>query len=234
MVTQKHGPEPAVVEHEPLGDSAVVRMLSGGNRAAARRWWHRSPLCWGGGLIGATSSLPLSCRSGGPYRCKPDAALRHTDRVPREPVPTGPGTDVDLAEFIESELRTLLSRARSFSVELAEVVHPDLEPAVYVLLVQLAELGEVRAVDLAALRGVTKGVVSRQVDTLRKMGLIERRSDPTDGRARTIVLTRAGRNAVRKAQRARHAYVEGMLRHCGAAEKEAIARMLARLNELMT
>jgi DNA-binding MarR family transcriptional regulator len=146
----------------------------------------------------------------------------------------GMDPDVDLAEFIEGELRTLLSRARSFSVELAQVVHPDLEPAVYVLLVQMAERGEVRAVDLAALRGVTKGVVSRQVDTLRQMGLIERRSDPADGRARTIVLTRAGRAAVRKAQRARHAYVERMLQQCSPAEKKAIARTLVRLNEIMT
>jgi hypothetical protein len=39
---------------------------------------------------------------------------------------------------------------------------------------------------------------------------------------------------VRKAQRARHAYVERMLQQCNAAEKAAIARTLARLNELMT
>jgi DNA-binding MarR family transcriptional regulator len=172
--------------------------------------------------------------------------LRQTGCMPADAVATNAGPalgcdaepgldpDVDLAECIEGELRTLLSRARSFSVELAQVVHPDLEPAVYVLLVQLAERGEVRAVDLAALRGVTKGVVSRQVDTLRQMGLIERRNDPTDGRARTIMVTRAGRDAVRKAQRARHAYVERMLQHCGSAEKAAIARTLARLNELMT
>ena len=140
----------------------------------------------------------------------------------------------DLAESVERELRRLLSQARSFSVELAQVVHPDLEPAVYVLLVQLAELGEVRAVDVATLRGVTKGVVSRQVETLRQLGLIERRSDPADRRARTIVLTPAGRDAVRKAQRARRSYVERMLARCSPAEIAAIADTLARLNDIMT
>lgn len=163
-----------------------------------------------------------------------DDPLRHTDYVNADPVQPDAAPHSELAASVERELRRLLSQARSFSVELAQLVHPDLEPAVYVLLVQLAELGEVRAVDVAALRGVTKGVVSRQVETLRRMGMIERRSDPADGRARTIVLTAAGREAVGNAQRARRSYVERMLARCSPAEMASVADTLARLNELMS
>lgn len=140
---------------------------------------------------------------------------------------------VALTAVIESELRRLLSRSRSFSVELAQMVHPDLEPAQYVLLVQLAEQGQVRAVDLANLRGVTKGVVSRQVDVLERLGLLDRKPDPSDARARVIVLTAAGRRAVRRAQAARREYMNRLLERCGEDELVAIAQSLRRLNELM-
>lgn len=143
------------------------------------------------------------------------------------------GPSAPWSEVIENELRQLLSRSRSFSVELARRVHPDLEPALYVLLVQLAEQGQVRAVDLADQRGVTKGVVSRQVETLQKLGLLSRVSHPSDARARVIVLTAAGRRAVRRAQAARREYMKRMLQRCGEDELVAIAQSLSQLNELM-
>jgi len=139
-----------------------------------------------------------------------------------------------LTAVIETELRRLLSRSRSFSVELAQMVHPELDPALYVLLVQLAEHGQVRAVDLANLRGVTKGVVSRQVGVLRRLGLLDRTPDPSDARAQVIVLTPAGRRAVRRAQAARREYMKRMLERCSEDELVAISQTLRQLNELMS
>lgn len=150
---------------------------------------------------------------------------------PEAPAPSLRGEA--FTEVIENELRKLLSRSRSFSVELAQTVHPELEPALYVLLVQLAEQGEARAVDLANLRGVTKGVVSRQIGTLLRLGLLMRRPDPRDGRARVVVLTEAGHRAVRTAQAARQGYMRRLLEQCSEDELVSIGHSLRRLNELM-
>jgi DNA-binding MarR family transcriptional regulator len=157
----------------------------------------------------------------------------HTERVEPEPATARRESPAPWIDVIEDEMRQLLSRARSFSVELAEMVHPSLEPALYVLLVQLAELGQVRAVDLANQRGITKGVVSRQIETLESLSLLTRVPDPRDARARVIVLTAEGRRAVRRAQAARRAYLNRLLQECDADELTAIARGLTRLNELI-
>jgi DNA-binding MarR family transcriptional regulator len=49
---------------------------------------------------------------------------------------------------------------------------------------------------LAASTMVTSGAVTKRVDALRAAGLVERRPDPADGRARIVRLTAAGRARV--------------------------------------
>ena len=144
--------------------------------------------------------------------------------------PTGSTRDV---ETIERELRRLLTRARSYAVDVARAVHPDLDPAVYSLLVEIAEHPPTRAVDLAEERGITKGVVSRQVGTLERLGLIGREPDPTDARAHILLPTAAGKRAVRRSQQARRAAIERLLSGCTPDELAGIAAALSRFNELM-
>lgn len=141
-----------------------------------------------------------------------------------------PGADICT---IERELRRLHARARSASVELARSVHPHLDPALYALLVDVTEAGELRAVDLAEARGVTKSAVSRQVRALERLGLLRRASDPSDARAQTLVVTPDGRRAVRRWQAARRRYTQQLLSSCSAEQLAQIAASLARLNELM-
>lgn len=148
------------------------------------------------------------------------------------PLTTGNSAQTSVA-VIERELRRLLTRARSFSVEVARSVHPDLDPAVYALLVEIAENPPARAVDLAEQRGITKGVISRQVSSLERLGLIRRDTDPSDARAQILLPTPAGRTAVRRTQVARRAYTERLLRSCTPAELATMAASLVRFNELM-
>jgi DNA-binding MarR family transcriptional regulator len=135
---------------------------------------------------------------------------------------------------IERELRRLLRRARAYSVELARSVHPDLEPAVYALLVDILTKSPARAADLAEDLGVTKGVVSRQVRSLERLGLVERGPDSSDARAHILVVTPAGRRAVRRAQAARREAVERLLRSCDPDELAGMAAALSRINELLS
>jgi DNA-binding MarR family transcriptional regulator len=48
---------------------------------------------------------------------------------------------------------------------------------------------------LAELLGVTKQAVAQVVDEMVELGLVERRPDPSDGRAKLLALTRRGRAA---------------------------------------
>jgi DNA-binding MarR family transcriptional regulator len=68
----------------------------------------------------------------------------------------------------------------------------------------LAVLGEadaagVRPTDLAAASTLTKSGLTRAVDRLASMGLIERRVCPSDGRGQLVVLTAKGRQTLRRA-----------------------------------
>jgi DNA-binding MarR family transcriptional regulator len=57
--------------------------------------------------------------------------------------------------------------------------------------------GGVRLTELAAAAGMTRPSMLELVDELEDLGLVERRSDPSDRRAKLIVLTPAGRRAIR-------------------------------------
>jgi len=60
--------------------------------------------------------------------------------------------------------------------------------------VLLAARSPVQVVDLAVLLGVTKQAASKLVDGMQLAGLVERAGHPTDGRAKSIVLTTRGRD----------------------------------------
>lgn len=141
--------------------------------------------------------------------------------------------DLEQLAAVERELRRLLRRLRRYSAEMARTVHPDLEPAVYGVLVDISEAEAARAVDLAQDRGVTKGVISRQVRQLETMGLIERRPDPADARAQVLVATPAGRAAVREAQGQRRARIERLLSGSTPAQRAAYVEVLGHFNDLM-
>jgi DNA-binding MarR family transcriptional regulator len=68
----------------------------------------------------------------------------------------------------------------------------DLTWTGFVVLWVLWVWGEMPSGDVAAEAGITKGTLTGVVKTLRGRGLVERRSDPGDGRVVRLLLTRAG------------------------------------------
>jgi DNA-binding MarR family transcriptional regulator len=70
---------------------------------------------------------------------------------------------------------------------------PAMRPAYGYVLVSAQSPEPFRVTDLAHLLGVTKQAASQVVDTMAELDLVRREPDPTDARARVVVLTDRGR-----------------------------------------
>ena len=93
---------------------------------------------------------------------------------------------------IEAEVGSLIRRVKRVMGERAREVHPDLHPMTYVILAHLAAHGPLRGADLSDAFGMDKGGVSRQVQSLVDLGLVERRPDAEDRRAVLLGATTEG------------------------------------------
>ena len=137
---------------------------------------------------------------------------------------SGPG------EQLERELAVLLRRSRAISREVARSVHPDLESEAYSLLVRLDDTGDARPSDLATFFGIGKPTLSRQVQMLERLGLVERTADPTDGRAVRLTLSATGLERVHAARQARRERLRERLRDWSPDDVEQLAGLVGRLN----
>jgi DNA-binding MarR family transcriptional regulator len=149
------------------------------------------------------------------------------------PVPAAGDTAAGSLGVIEAQLRRLLARARAWSVQTAAAVHPELDPALYAVLMEIAANAPVRSVDLATCRGVTKSVISRQVAALTELGLVARRPDAHDARAFVIELTDEGHRAAETADAARRAYLQRIFDGVSPADLDRIASSLTVLNDAL-
>ena len=101
----------------------------------------------------------------------------------------------DSLRHLEREVGVLIRRVRRVIGERARSVHEDLQPASYLMLSWLADEGPMRASSMVDHFGIDKGAVSRQLQHLVDLGLVERTPDPDDGRA---TLVAASDDAVRR------------------------------------
>ena len=131
---------------------------------------------------------------------------------------------------LEHEFSLLLRRARANASELSREVHPDLDGSAYTLLSYLVQSDGLRAGDLAALFGVDKGAISRQLTRLERAGLVERQPDPDDRRAQVLVTTAEGRRRHAAALGLRRERFRERLSSWPAQDVASLARLLGRLN----
>lgn len=87
----------------------------------------------------------------------------------------------------------------------------DLTPTDSILLAAIAESGPLRASDMARALGVDKSTVTPQVRRLERLDLIERRPDPSDGRAALLAATARGRRLHRAMDESGAALFDRML-----------------------
>jgi len=96
---------------------------------------------------------------------------------------------------LEREVGVMIRRIRRVIGDRARAVHEDLQPASYLMLSWLADEGPVRASSMVDHFGIDKGAVSRQLQHLVELGLVEKTPDPDDGRATLVV---ASDDAIRR------------------------------------
>ena len=101
--------------------------------------------------------------------------------------------------------------------------------ATYILLLHLTTGGPQRAKALAEAVCVDPSTVSRQVDQLVKLGLVERQADPSDGRATVLAATPEGYAVHRRMHERRDAMLTGVMREWEAADVVQLTDLLGRL-----
>jgi DNA-binding MarR family transcriptional regulator len=136
----------------------------------------------------------------------------------------------DALRGIEDEITTLVRRLKRTIAERAHEVHPNLQGASYLVLGWLAEHGPVRASAIVEVFSTDKGVISRQLQHLEELGLVERTPDPADGRA---TLVSASAEAVRRlgaVDERRRTLLDERLGDWSVDELSEFARQLGRYN----
>ncbi len=137
----------------------------------------------------------------------------------------------DTLSGIERELGVLIRRVRRALGARAAMIHPDLQPAAYLMLAYVAEKGPQRSSAIAETFETDKGAVSRQVQHLEDLGLLERTPDPADGRASILEVTAEGRERVDQVGEVRRRWFDERLGDWDDRDLQRFAALLSRYNE---
>lgn len=134
---------------------------------------------------------------------------------------------------LERELTRLFRRSRAASTTLVTQVHPELDAAGYAVLQWLLDQGPdgARASRLVEELRQHKSNASRTISELERLGLLDRVVDPSDGRARLLRLSRAGRTAVTQTRSARRDVIADRLESWSQIDLHRLAELLGRLND---
>lgn len=143
-------------------------------------------------------------------------------------------TRYDDLRRIEAEVATLIRRVKRVMGERAREVHPELHPMTYFILTHLAKQGPMRAADLSDAFGMDKGGVSRQVQTLVDLGLVERRPAAEDRRAILLDASDEGRTRLETVARSRSDRFDRRLGGWSDDELSTFAAQLAAYNQALS
>ena len=141
---------------------------------------------------------------------------------------------VDTLRDLEHEVGVLIRRVRRVIGERARLVHPDLQPASYLILSTVAQDGPVRASALSEIFSIDKGAVSRQVKHLVELGLLATAKDPTDARAVLLSATDDARSRLADIVEHRRKYLDERLAEWSDDELASFVGELGRYNAALT
>ena len=139
----------------------------------------------------------------------------------------------DEVRTIMAGVQDLFDRARRFHARQAKNVHPLLDPPLYGLLLDIARRQPARASDLVAARQVDKALISRQVAALERLGLVQRRPDPTDSRASLLELSPVGVKAHEEFQARQGHFAAQLFENLSADERRTVADGLTLLRRAL-
>lgn len=136
---------------------------------------------------------------------------------------TAPGVDVDLGWALGSVTRYY----RRAAIEATEGVPGG--PRGYLVLATAAHGEPTSQLALAQHLGVDRTVMTYLLDDLEEAGLVARRPDPTDRRARRVVLTDHGRELLSELKRRLHDAENVLLEPLDPSERAVLRSLLERL-----
>lgn len=136
----------------------------------------------------------------------------------------------DVAAVADSVIALLRSFGKARARMLAAAAH-DVESSAHVLLKCVSGEGRIRASEVAEVLHSDPSTVSRQVATLVKDGLLERRADPADGRASLLALTSQGNAVLAEHDRIRMEHFARVLDDWTETDLRHFATMLRRFTE---
>jgi DNA-binding MarR family transcriptional regulator len=131
---------------------------------------------------------------------------------------------------LEQEVGVLIRRVKRVIGERARAVHPDLQPASYLMLTYLDSHGPQRSSEVSEKFGVDKGAISRQVQHLVDLGLLVREPDPDDGRAMLISASPDAVRRMRAVDHHRRRWLEEKLSEWSEDDLREFVTGLARYN----
>ncbi|WP_433562735.1 MarR family winged helix-turn-helix transcriptional regulator [Nocardia sp. CA-151230] len=139
-------------------------------------------------------------------------------------------TDIDdgLIDTIAYEIARLTKLRDRTNAQIATMSQGEIEPAAYAILFQLIHGGPKRSGALAEALYSDASTISRQVASLVKRGLIERRADPADGRVSVLDVTDTGRAVAAQIRARRNDSLRHMLTGWDPGERETFAELLTR------
>lgn len=140
------------------------------------------------------------------------------------------GERAETLRALEHEVGVMVRRVRRVIHERARAVHPDLQPAAYLMLSYLVEAGPVRSSEVSEVFGVGKGPISRQVQHLVDLGLVERSPDPADGRATLLSASADALTRTREVVRRRRRSLDEQLGDWSDEDLSGFVAALARYN----
>jgi DNA-binding MarR family transcriptional regulator len=127
----------------------------------------------------------------------------------------------------------LIRRVKRVIGERARAVHPDLQPASYLMLTYLASDGPQRSSAMSERFGVDKGAISRQVQHLCDLGLLLREPDPLDGRASLISASPDAVHRLQSIDRDRRRWLAEQLADWSEDDLREFVSGLARYNSAL-
>lgn len=157
------------------------------------------------------------------------------DKTPeRELAPAGS----DLVLELELAFRLLGKRIYLPSLRSLRDAHGGVDKASFPLLTVLDEQDDRRPSDVAAMLELDISTVSRHINHLERVGLVNRRPDEDDGRACRISLTEKGRQSIAAVRLTRAqllgAVFDGWPEHDRAELLRLLSRLLDGVQELPT
>ena len=137
----------------------------------------------------------------------------------------------DSVSEVERQFSLMLAAARRTFKESACAVHPSLQPLGFTVMMTLYQGTECQQGTVAEALQVDKALLSRTVSQLEALGLVVRRSDPSDGRAQLLDLTPEGRVRFEAAHMDKRSRLRGRLESWHPDEVARLAELLNKLNE---